>query len=301
MSMRGVLAISALFLLVVLALPAAAGAGPGSVACGDEIVADTTLQNDLVGCPTTGLILNAAGITLDLNGHTITGAAGASTGLNLAWPDPGGPPITVKGGRVSGFAQGVSAQDGPSFGLQSMEVVENGVGLWVVGFGGTPMTIASSLIERNAGEGILVAFYFPTVTDSRIRRNGAEGIHAIEALPGRYEHNDISDNGGTGLYLENSVGSMINNHFDRNGGAGMRLAALDFPDPLSASFAKGNQAMHNAGLGFSILSLPPWEGFDGGGNVAKGNGDPRQCVVETVTWDTYPPIPHEALVCRTKG
>jgi hypothetical protein len=94
---------------------------------------------------------------------------------------------------------------------------------------------------------------------------------------------------------------MIDNRFDRNGGAGMRLAALDFPDPLSASFVKGNRASHNAGLGLSILSLPPWEGFDGGGNIAWGNGDPRQCFVETVSWDSFARIPHEALICRTRG
>jgi hypothetical protein len=43
------------------------------VSCGDTIVANTTLHADLVNCSGIGLVIGADGITLDLNGHTITG------------------------------------------------------------------------------------------------------------------------------------------------------------------------------------------------------------------------------------
>ena len=43
------------------------------VSCGDTITADTTLDSDLVDCPSNGIVIGADDITLDLNGHTVAG------------------------------------------------------------------------------------------------------------------------------------------------------------------------------------------------------------------------------------
>src|SRR6187397_2115134 len=52
----------------------ALGQEPGTgIACGDTITADTTLDRDLTGCRSNGLVIGADDITLDLNGHTISG------------------------------------------------------------------------------------------------------------------------------------------------------------------------------------------------------------------------------------
>src|SRR5215217_3471983 len=54
----------------------ALGAGQASashVSCGDTITADTTLDGDLVDCPSNGIVIGADDITVDLNGHTIDG------------------------------------------------------------------------------------------------------------------------------------------------------------------------------------------------------------------------------------
>jgi hypothetical protein len=66
--------------LLVLALVVAGvtilGAGSAlasHVRCGDTITTDTTLDSDLVNCPNNGIVIGAANITLDLNGHTIDG------------------------------------------------------------------------------------------------------------------------------------------------------------------------------------------------------------------------------------
>jgi hypothetical protein len=45
----------------------------GPVRCGDTIMADTTLDGDLLDCPNNGIVIGADGITLDLNGHTLEG------------------------------------------------------------------------------------------------------------------------------------------------------------------------------------------------------------------------------------
>ena len=46
---------------------------PVHAACGQTITADTTLNSDLTNCTGPGITIGADDITLDLNGHTITG------------------------------------------------------------------------------------------------------------------------------------------------------------------------------------------------------------------------------------
>jgi hypothetical protein len=53
------------------ALPATATAA--TVSCGTVIKQSTTLTADLGPCPGEGIVIGANGVTLDLNGHTITG------------------------------------------------------------------------------------------------------------------------------------------------------------------------------------------------------------------------------------
>ena len=48
-------------------------ASAGHVSCGDTITADTTLDSDLVDCPNNGIVIGADDVTLDLNGHTVSG------------------------------------------------------------------------------------------------------------------------------------------------------------------------------------------------------------------------------------
>jgi hypothetical protein len=60
--------------LAVCGVTAAAGQSPPpGLECGDTITADTTLERDLTGCPSNGIVIGADGVTLDLNGHTISG------------------------------------------------------------------------------------------------------------------------------------------------------------------------------------------------------------------------------------
>ena len=61
-------------LTVVVAVVAGASmAQTGGLSCGDTVTVDTTLDSDLIGCRSNGLVIGADNITLDLNGHTISG------------------------------------------------------------------------------------------------------------------------------------------------------------------------------------------------------------------------------------
>jgi hypothetical protein len=92
----------------------AVGQEPGTgIACGDTITADTTLDRDLTDCPSNGIVIGADGITLDLNGHTISGDSkpvrrcrrDQICDVGVADDDHAG--VTVRGGSVSGFVLGV--------------------------------------------------------------------------------------------------------------------------------------------------------------------------------------------------
>ena len=82
---------------------------------GATLTADTTLDSDLIGSGT-ALIIGADGITLDLNGYTLSGD---STGYGV--DNTGGyDGVTIKGGTIDGFGQGIKANGVSNFTLKDL-------------------------------------------------------------------------------------------------------------------------------------------------------------------------------------
>ena len=94
-----------------------------TVTCGQIITRDTKVANDLIDCPRHGLVIGAANITLDLNGHTIDGngvifapcpvdepcnAGIANSGIRDGRPinGRGFEGVTIANGTVQEFAEG---------------------------------------------------------------------------------------------------------------------------------------------------------------------------------------------------
>src|SRR5215208_1390818 len=83
---------------------------PTGLECGDTITADTTLDRDLTDCPSNGIVIGANRITLDLNGHTISGDGtlvrrcrrDQICDVGVANDDHAG--VTIRDGSVRGFA-----------------------------------------------------------------------------------------------------------------------------------------------------------------------------------------------------
>src|SRR4051794_31513384 len=76
------------------------------VACGQVIVADTKVSNDLVDCPGDGLVIGAPGIRLNLDGHTIDGDAVIDTADDGIDNSRGFADVTIRNGVVQQFSQG---------------------------------------------------------------------------------------------------------------------------------------------------------------------------------------------------
>jgi parallel beta-helix repeat protein len=72
-----------------------------AVACGDQLTSDTRLESDLM-CSGDALTIAADGITLNLNGHTITGD-GTGNGITVRQRSD----VTIHGGAVNQFITGI--------------------------------------------------------------------------------------------------------------------------------------------------------------------------------------------------
>ncbi len=89
------------------------------VACGDLVTGYSKLDSDLTCLAGSGLIIGANGVTVNLNGHTITGdpSVPASYGIdNTAGFDN----IVIKGGTIVGFEQGIRAVGTDNFSVKDM-------------------------------------------------------------------------------------------------------------------------------------------------------------------------------------
>ncbi|MDQ3973078.1 MAG: right-handed parallel beta-helix repeat-containing protein [Actinomycetota bacterium] len=88
------------------ALPAQAG----HLSCGQVITEDTTLDADLGPCPANGLIIEADGVKLDLNGYTVFGTPDVGDGAGILVR--GSREVKVTNGTVTQFDGGVVIEGG---------------------------------------------------------------------------------------------------------------------------------------------------------------------------------------------
>ena len=305
--------LSLLFVAVgVTALSSTAGAANGPLACGDVVTENVTLERSLTGCAS-GITVGASGITIDLNGHSIAGSgAGEGVGIEAA----GQTSVTIKNGTVRNFQTGVrllgsssstienlvvrSTQDGIVVSGEGNEILENkvvdsgtgitvftsvsarvvgnklhdlaGVGLLCRGGGGqTDVLIARNRSARNE-VGVVLEFCAASLVDNDASENRRFGIFRTRSS-GLLLRNTANRNGAAGIVSDDSHGLIHDNVTNANGGSGLVIADV-LPDHGPLHTVTGHTAKRNAGLGIDTLAGV----IDGGGNVAKHNGDPRECV-----------------------
>jgi hypothetical protein len=239
--------------LAVLAAAAFHGEAEAThVSCGDEVWSSVTLQHDLVW-EGEGLFIAGSDLVVNLNGHSITGQ-GDGNGVALG----GDGNVTIKNGTISRFLRG----------MVIYEEVRNA-------------KITNMVIAENADVGVTSLSYNShfSFEHNAIVRNGGDGIRTGYAFDDAvYDDNVFAHNGGNGLYVEDSTSSIVNNRFRDNGADGL-FVVEDVPGFYVHYRIRGNVADRNAQLGIRVL--PSYDGElpqDVGGNSAKRNGDPRQCL-----------------------
>jgi parallel beta-helix repeat protein len=193
---RGISTGAALTLLVLSSsLDGAAAAPPpqaaARVACGETITKNTALVADVGPCPGDGIIIGADNITLNLNGHTISGTAGPGdgnaagvrlanrTGVTLT----GLPGQSGKQGTITGFDAGVFINRGSGNTIENLTIVDNVgpanlealplLGDGVVLFYSANNRIVNNLVARN-GHYDGIGIFGEGSNDNLIRGNTVE-------------------------------------------------------------------------------------------------------------------------------
>jgi large repetitive protein len=218
------------------------------VTCGDVITQDTTLDSDLVDCPSDGIVIGADGVTLDLGGHLIDGdgvsgppfASGVANIREGPFPNRAHANVTIRGGTIREF----------------------GAGIVMVG-------VVAALVEETAlvanGDGIALNDVYDTAVARNVLSANDTGISGIDLERNRFEGNVVRDN-GTGLDLVSARwGVVARNRVEDNGVYGIYLQ-----DGVSDNEVVGNRVTGNGDAGIAVFEGTRRNRVEG--NVVRGNG-----------------------------
>jgi len=183
------------------------------VSCGDTITTDTKLKRDLVNCPNNGIVIGADNITLDLNGHTIDGDGEPTEDCALdeicdvGVVNDGHPRVTVKGGSIREFGDGVLLLAASHNRLRHLSVSSNVLrGILLVESSQT--RIEGSAITRNGLTTDQAGLVLFTSHNNRIERNrlsgnGDIGLFSVDPTnDNRIANNTFSDNPEAAILIE---------------------------------------------------------------------------------------------------
>jgi large repetitive protein len=229
-------------------IAAAAIAGPAQAApttppaCGDVVTSDVRLTSDLV-CPDTGLVVGAAGIVIDLNGHSIEGPCCFSpeTFTTVGIDDGGGyDRVRIVDGTISRFGTGIRFEDAHRGTIRHVTATVNGQGILLVGSDRNTIwrsEVTNSGFSIRVGDGIRLE----SGSDrNRLIRNLVDGneewgVRVVRSDGNLVARNRLNANGAGGSEIFAAEGSV----FARNSG-GNRFVGLDL-DQSADSWIVGNQ------------------------------------------------------------
>jgi hypothetical protein len=216
----------------------AAAAATGSIACGTKVVTSVRLHHDLLGCPGDGLVVGAPGITIDLNGHTISGTN--APGREGVADDGYGHVIVEHGTIRTFFVNGVGLRHAPASLVHGLTIRAIGSG-GVDGQFSTGIAVDDSPATRINGNDIsndVVAFE-------------ADGI-VVKTSPGtRIDHNRLNRNSWDGLFVFASPLSRVDgNVADANPNNGMEVNGSS-----DRTRVTGNETSRNGNVGIAAGAM----------------------------------------------
>jgi hypothetical protein len=253
-------------------------APPGGTAavCGEVIVTNFTLGNDLSCGANPGLVAGAPDITVNLNGHVLAGTVGGMSGLD----DGGHGNVQYKDGTIVGFASAALASgadsrftklallgnqvganltaDGES--LTSSEVIDSS-GLGVVVVAPNSATVAGNLVAGGVG-GILTTAKVPMVTSNTVLYPLTIGVIAENMTGGQVKGNTVVGGASAGMVISSDAAPAKFSGNSALANLGDGILSTSSTEALS-----GNTAVDNLIVGIDIVSGVP----TATGNKAKGN------------------------------
>ena len=260
-------------------LPAPPAAAAAPLACGTVITRDLRLTADLTDCAGSALVIGAAGVTIDLAGHTLSGT-GKGAGIdNTAGHDR----LRVIDGSIRGFLFGVEVFEADGVRLDRLALTGNADGLNVSR--SSNLTATGLDASRNTSSGVSITFSDrSTIRSSTIAGNELFGIADRFGSRSRHAGNRIVGNAGTGLVIDRvEEATATRNTVGGNGNVGIELVSVEgalvsrnhafgnASDGISAD-EPGSRLSHNLANGNAGFGIRAARGTrDGGGNAARGN------------------------------
>src|SRR5919199_1792514 len=188
----------------------------GVVSCGSVITQDTTLTRDL-NCPGNGLVIAASGVTVDLNGYTISSSEAGRTAADRMTNFDGNSGILVSNadhvsivglGKIVGFSRGIAFVGSSNGMVEDVAIRDNDAGLYMSGSD-------RNQISRNSIDDNGVAAVFETsnegiVAFNQIIQNKDNGLLFQGSDRNVVAGNNIYDNGANGVKFDaQSSGNMV--------------------------------------------------------------------------------------------
>jgi parallel beta-helix repeat protein len=203
-------------------------ASASHVSCGDTITADTTLDSDLVDCPSNGIVIGADDITLDLNGHTIDGddepfePCPVDQPCDIGVLNEGHDAVTIEGGTVRDFGPGVVVVRAKRNRLRDVAAVGNAFeGIFL--FRSERTRVHGSSASRNgvgnSRPGIaLIESDNNRITGNTMSRNGDLALFMEASDHNLIRQNKARGNPEDGMIIEGNRNEIVRNRLVRNGG-----------------------------------------------------------------------------------
>lgn len=298
--MRRVFLIVVLMAVILTSSPLAGASLPLILpACGAVVTTSFRLADDM-NCPgSNGIVVGAPGITVHLNGFTVTGDGTNSGVLNQGHDD-----VTVKGGTLRAFFDGFKGTAGPKrnkiIGVVAVDNANDGIEFDVDGNGqGGGHLISKSVATGNDDEGIEVdgknieirncdssnnqvqgfdlGLVDSVVTGNRASGNGGSGVSQVGSKT-TLQGNDLSGNEDFGLRISGDKNRALFNRAHGNELDGVHIAS-GAANVIKRNHTHGNGYVGGVsdGLGSGIDATAD-AAVKGGGNKARGNDNPNQCV-----------------------
>lgn len=270
--------------MVATAAPSPA-ASRASLRCGDVITSSVVLTRDLVGCRADGLVIGAAGVTVDLNRHLVSGlGTSGSDGIR----DEGFAGLTVRGGRIEHFDSGIDVENADHVTVVALQVRDTVFGILLVSVSGGILSAIDIETASFAGIQLAQADHLALVGNA-LSHNG-DGISLFQSSRNLIAGN-ASVHSGSGIALlqsganrivknstnqEDDTGVLLDDHSDHNLIADNRASGNGFAGVgVGASVrntVKDNQASDNLGSGIVV-------GDGASGTLVTGNRADRNGTV----------------------
>jgi parallel beta-helix repeat protein len=250
-------------------------ASAAHVSCGDTITTDTTLDSDLLDCPSNGIVIGADDITLDLNGHTVSGdgepfkACPEREYCDVGVLNNGHDGVTVRNGSAGQFESGVLVGKAHKNRVLDISSSQNTF------FGFVVFRSAQILVRDSSG--------------SRNIAPDGDGMGMYESHDVRIVNNEFRRNPGPGIHVQASTDNLIKGNLISHSSPGILLGGEKRADRADRNQIRGNRFFGNAagvllGRGNQNVIVRNRLSRDGDGIAienARGNLVARNVILDT--------------------